>query len=424
MATGEMTKPQQAAKPPANQQKQELTPFQRKLVGMRDFLTRQAPQMQIVLQKFTTPDEVTRFALNAMYRNPKLLECSPESVGMALMKAGQMGIKPDGYHGHLIPFWNSKANCNECQFQPDYKGLIALAHRNPKVKSFQAGAVRQGDFFDFQQGSEPYLHYKKSLGERGDLIAAWAMVEMDGGGESFVVLNSAEIAKAKAVSQGAKQQDSIWDKWPDAMWAKTAVKALSKFVPLGPEFIEAVQADNDQERGRKTIDINDFSRISEVAAPEGYTDEETGGNQTPKNIPQTVSAQDLTNPIPPANNTTPAKEPAKQPSKPQQQKPPAEEAKQEPPKQPEAPSKATPPKPGPQSTKQKMIATVMQCASESQLEFQTEQVGEALEIREISKVEHDEVMAAIQLRYQQINGDAPSGGDGNLFSQPGAGNYS
>lgn len=393
MATAELTK-SETSQPPAQKQKAELTPFQKKLVGMRDFLQRQSPQMAMVLQKFMTADEVTRFALNAMYRNPKLLECSPESVGMALMKAGQMGIRPDGYHGHLIPFWNGKAKRTECQFQPDYKGLISLAYRSSKVKSVQTGAVREGDFFEFRQGSESHLHYKKSLGERGDLIAAWAMVQLEDG-ETFVVLNKCDIDRVKAVSKSAADEDSIWKKWPDAMWQKSAVKALSKIVPLGPDFVDAVQADNDQERGKQTIDVRDFKNITEVPTPEDYVEtEENGHSAAPANIPHKVSAETLTQqtgtPMPAAN----AKPAGKRPAKPAETPPVQTEQQQEAPQQ---------------ETKrptqfEKWIGQIAGALSEGQLEFLSEEIANAREIGEINADQSAKLDQAVTARYEQLNG--------------------
>ena len=400
--------------------KAEMTPFQKQFTGMRDFLVRQSPQMKLALQKYLTEEEMIRFALNAMYRNPKLLQCTPESVGLALMKAGQMGIRPDGYHGHLIPYWNKNIKQNECQFQVDYKGLVALAYRNTRVKSFKAGAVREGDFFEYEEGSDSYLRFRKCLGKRGELIAAWAYAKLgEEGAESFVVLGPDEVAKIRSKSQSANQSDSIWNLWPDAMWAKTAAKQLSKFIPLGPDFIQAVQVDDDIESGRKTIDIRDFQNLTSVPTPEGF--EEEPESNTPKGIDQKVSAETLTthsqqvtdpaNPIPTAKSRPAGKKPVQQDQEiPLQEIGDLPEVEQKP--------KHTGPSRG-----QELLSKIPQCTSIGQLEYCMDETKNYRQGGSITQAEFNAIDIAIQARRAELCNPSPE--DQGLFGkQPRSGNYS
>ena len=81
-------------------------------------------QVALALPNYLTPERMLRICVTSVNRNPKLLECTPESLLAAIMQASQKGIEPDGRHGHLIPRWSGKKQCNECTFQPDYKGLL------------------------------------------------------------------------------------------------------------------------------------------------------------------------------------------------------------------------------------------------------------------------------------------------------------
>ncbi len=211
---------------------------------LRDTLMKGLEQMKLVMSKEMSPERMIRIAVNAASRNPKLAQCTPQSVGLALMNASQMELEPNGRDAHLVPYWNSKAGVFEAVFMPDYKGLIKLAYRSGEVATFDAKTVYENDSFDFQYGTEQFLHHKPAITNRGKLLCVWAMCKMKKGGETFVVMDRESVEKRKAASQSGKKDSGPWNDWEDEMWAKTAVKALSRLLPLGEKFDQAVEYDN------------------------------------------------------------------------------------------------------------------------------------------------------------------------------------
>lgn len=71
-----------------------------------------------------TPERFTRIVLSALSTNPKLGQTTPQSFLAAMMTAAQLGMEPNTPLGqaYLIPFYNNKTHCSECQFQLGYKG--------------------------------------------------------------------------------------------------------------------------------------------------------------------------------------------------------------------------------------------------------------------------------------------------------------
>ncbi len=191
------------------------------------------------MAKHLDPDRMIRLALTAATRNPKLLDCTQESIGLSLLTASQLGIEPNGRDGHLVPYGK------DCQFLPDFKGLIKLAYRNPRVNSFIAVAVRSNDEFEFQYGTDSFIRHRPALSNCGDLVCAYAICKLKDAEAQFVVMGKEAIEKRRAKAM----TKNIWDAWPDEMWAKTAVKSLAKFVPLGGEFEMAVDHDSNIEGG-------------------------------------------------------------------------------------------------------------------------------------------------------------------------------
>ena len=54
-------------------------------------------QIGMVLPKHLTPDRMVRIALSAASREPKLLQCTPGSIGLSLMKAAEFGVEVNGW---------------------------------------------------------------------------------------------------------------------------------------------------------------------------------------------------------------------------------------------------------------------------------------------------------------------------------------
>ncbi len=142
-------------------QNTQLTKQQAKFQNLRTLLERGKGQLQLAMAKHLDPDRMIRLALTAATRNPKLFDCTQESIGLALLTASQLGIEPNGRDGHLVPYKT------QCQFLPDYKGLIKLAYRNPRVQSFAATAVHANDEFEFQYGTDSFIRHRPALSDRG-----------------------------------------------------------------------------------------------------------------------------------------------------------------------------------------------------------------------------------------------------------------
>ena len=227
----------------------ELSTENSKLKNMKECLMKGAESMKLVLPATITPEVMTRFAMNAAQNNPTLYLCSIQSVGLSLMNAAALGLEPNGRDGHLVPYnqWNPQTKRKEyvCQFIPDYKGFIKLMYQNRNLKSVSARAVRDKDEFDFELGSNSFIHHKPPLkDDRGELIASWAMFVLKDGSTDFVVLTQNEVLKHKAASPSKGSDKSPWNLWEDSMWAKSAVRVLQKFAPLGP----AIESASDYEQ--------------------------------------------------------------------------------------------------------------------------------------------------------------------------------
>jgi recombination protein RecT len=238
--------------------------------SLRRVLNAGKEQLEMALQSHMNAETMIRLALTAVSKSPKLAQCTPTSIGLSLLTAGQLGLQPDGRHAYLVPFWNSKDGHYECQFIAGYMGLVMLASRNGCHISAQA--VRENDEFDYEFGTAEFLRHRPAPQNRGKLTASWSMARFADGTKQFVVIPAEEVEKHRQASQTGRTNSGPWAEWPDAMWAKTAVIQLSKFVPLGDDINRVIEDEN----GSATIEVprrtgtagNHASRMFSEAATE------------------------------------------------------------------------------------------------------------------------------------------------------------
>lgn len=222
-------------------------------------------QFAAALPRHLTPDRFIRVATTALMRTPKLAQCSPESLMKCLLDLSSLGIEPDGRRAHLIPFENKKANTVECTLIIDWKGLAELAQRSGQIAKLHADLVCENDEFAYDLGEVLYhrIDFRK---DRGVPYAAYAMAVTKDGAKYCAVMTRAEIYAIRDGSQGwfafqkgwAKQ--SPWDPSNTGsegeMWKKTAFRRLSKWLPLSPEFRDALDKDDDDEMRNVTPQVN------------------------------------------------------------------------------------------------------------------------------------------------------------------------
>ena len=142
----------------------------------------------------------------------------------------------------MIPFQNK--GVLECQFQLGYKGLINLAYRNDQLQTIQAQCVYANDQFEYELGLEPKLNHKPCIGERGELVAVYALFKLQNGGYGFEVMSKNDIDEhAKKYSKAVNSSYSPWKTAYSEMSMKTVVKKVLRFAPLKTDFLRAIASD-------------------------------------------------------------------------------------------------------------------------------------------------------------------------------------
>jgi len=196
-------------------------------------------QVELALPKFIDADRMLRIAVTVIKRNPKLQECTQDSLLSSIMTASQMGIEVDGRNGHLVPRWNSKLGCNEAQFQPDYKGIVGLVRMNDKVLDIYAELVREHDEFEIVKGLHRDLIHKIDIRKpRGKIVGAYAVILYTKDVTSFEFMDLEELYAIRERSDGWKAYTAkkistcTWLTDEGEMCKKTVLKRLMKLADI------------------------------------------------------------------------------------------------------------------------------------------------------------------------------------------------
>lgn len=212
-------------------QSRAVSPYQ----NIQDLFKRMAPEIAKVLPQHIKSDHLLRVAMTEIRKNPKLLECSSQSLLGALMLSAQLGLEPGILgHAYLIPYYNSKTKSSEVQFQIGYKGYIDLVRRSGELQTLDVHEVCQNDAFEYEYGLEPKLMHRPALENRGAAYCYYAIAKFKDGGFSFLVMSVQDIEKYRKRSKSPDY--GPWATDYDAMAKKTVIKQLAKYLPLSTEI--------------------------------------------------------------------------------------------------------------------------------------------------------------------------------------------
>lgn len=194
-----------------------------------------------VMPSHVKPDTFVRLAVGVLRRDRNLAQAAqnnPAALMGALMDAAQLGLTPGTEQFYLVP--RKQKGRLEIQGIRGYQGEIELIYRAGAVSSVIVEVVRQSDIFRYSPGRDerPVHEIDWDAEDRGPLRLVYAYAVMkDGATSKVVVLNRAQVMKAKAMSQGSDSPYSPWQKHEEAMWMKTAAHRLTKWVPTSAEYM-------------------------------------------------------------------------------------------------------------------------------------------------------------------------------------------
>lgn len=186
-------------------------------------------KLQEVATRHLTPEKLLRLMVGEVRRVPELGRCSIESVMRCVLDLARLGLEPSPLGlAYLVPFKG------EATLIIGYRGLLELARRSGKVKRIEAHVVHAADHFVCEYGLNPKLEHVPSFtGDRGEIVAAYMVAQLEGESVQVEVMTRAEIEAVRDRSRASKS--GPWQTDFSEMCRKTVVRRGAKYLPLSAE---------------------------------------------------------------------------------------------------------------------------------------------------------------------------------------------
>ena len=228
--------------------------------------------------------------------NPKLKECSPNSVLSAagIAAALKLPINPSLGFAHIVPY-KSKGGM-QAQFQLGFRGYIQLAMRSGQYRTLNASAVCEGQIQDVDFETGAIIRGEKIS---DNVVGYVAYMELINGFKKSLYMTNEELqAHAEKYSQSYAydlrygKKSSVWSTNFDAMAKKTILKKLLSTFGIisidqqGAALATAIQADQavitdegfryiDNEHGEeKIVPFSDVIELPSDDSPDETTETE------------------------------------------------------------------------------------------------------------------------------------------------------
>ncbi|MGH9462454.1 MAG: recombinase RecT [Vicinamibacteria bacterium] len=228
-------------KPPANDTKKALTPLEE----VRRTLLSDAMKAQLVmaLPPQMPPEKFQRVAITAVNQNPDLLNCSRESLYGAFMRAAQDGLLPDGREAAIVRY-NTKSGPT-ATYMPMVGGILKKVRNSGELAAITAQLIyKQDDFRYWVDDTGEHLEHKPVIfGDRGELMGVYALAKTKDGAVYIEVMRREDVEKVRDSSRA--KDSGPWVQWWGEMAKKTAIRRLSKRLPMSTDLDEIIRRDDD-----------------------------------------------------------------------------------------------------------------------------------------------------------------------------------
>lgn len=235
-------------------------------------------KLKDVVPSHMKPESFVRVVINQLNLNPKLGLCTPASFVGSILSLAAIGLEPDGYRAHLIPYGSI------CKYQLDYKGIVELVMRSGQVSHVSADVVRDGDVFQWSKGRlidhVPWVarRDKDKPKDPGPVFLVYALACFKDGSERAELMSEEDVLAIRDGSEGwkafkdGKIQDIPWNpEFPQKafeMYKKTVFKRLSKWLPLSSDVKRVMDNEDRLEYGHSSVE----TRTVTVASASDLTD--------------------------------------------------------------------------------------------------------------------------------------------------------
>jgi recombination protein RecT len=222
---------------------------QHPIAKLHDQLMSRAKQFELALPPHMAADRFIRVVITACNLNPDLLACDRATLFNSAMRCAQDGLLPDSREAALVPFKN------KVQYLPMYGGLLKKFRNSGQFKWVATGIVYEGETYEhwITQDGEHFKHIPGDDNTDKKILRVYALATTKDGGSFIADLPLSDINKRRAMSR-ATREDAPWKQWTEEMMRKTAIRVLSKLLPMSSDLDAMMQRDEEALLGVESVE--------------------------------------------------------------------------------------------------------------------------------------------------------------------------
>jgi recombination protein RecT len=196
-------------------------------------------------------ERFVRVILTAVNRNPSLLHADRPSLFSSAMMAAADGLLCDGREAALVIYKTKKKDhdgreqwIEAVQYMPMLAGILKKCRNSGELSSIVARVVYGGDKFrNWIDDTGEHLEYEAVEDQDRNIVRnAFAMAKLKDGSIEVEVLKPADIEKIRSVSKSKDR--GPWVDWWEEMAKKSAIRRLSKRLPLNTDLDDLIRRDD------------------------------------------------------------------------------------------------------------------------------------------------------------------------------------
>lgn len=212
---------------------------------VKNDIAKMEPQFQMALPPHIPAKKFVRILHTAVSTNNDLLSADRKSLFAACMKSAQEGLLPDGREAALVTFKDKNGN-KIVNYMPMVNGILKKVRNSGELSSITAMVVHEKDRFRYWVDADgAHMEHEPVLfGERGNIIGTYALAKTKDGALYIEVMSEEEIRAVRNVSR-ARDSGPWAGAFADEMRKKSAIKRLSKRLPMSTDLEQTIRSDDE-----------------------------------------------------------------------------------------------------------------------------------------------------------------------------------
>lgn len=217
---------------------------------IQDNLKTELVSARDILPKHVNFDRFITAAAVAMANNSDLMDADRQSLINSLTTCAKDGLIPDNREAAMVVF-KTKVNqggkeiwIKKAQYMPMIDGVMKRARQTGEISIIAAKIVYENDTFRaWMDDLGEHISYEPTLGDRGNILGAFAYARMKQGDVQFEWMNFTDIEKVRMASKNAT--NGPWKDWWEGMARKSVMHRLARRLPNSSELMEMLERGNE-----------------------------------------------------------------------------------------------------------------------------------------------------------------------------------